>query len=97
VVLQCGNGAKDPGEEWDNNGAIGCTGCTIDVGYTWAGGDTTQIDTCFETCGDGRNLGQWACDDGNLVGGDGWDPWCMVEEFAVCAGGGPGTPGKLRY
>ena len=37
-------------------------------------------------------MGQWACDDGNLVNGDGCDEWCVEEEHVACTGGTATTP-----
>ena len=64
------------------------------AGYECNGGDLTKGDRCYERCGDGRKLGQWACDDGNLINGDGCDAWCVIEEHVACAGGTATTPGK---
>lgn len=41
----------------------------------------------IETCGDGLNLGVFACDDGNTVNGDGCSSTCTVEAGYVCFGG----------
>jgi len=40
-----------------------------------------------EVCGDGFNYGQYQCDDGNLIDGDGCSRYCMIEEGFACSGG----------
>ena len=42
---------------------------------------------CSEICGDGLNLGEYECDDGNLIDGDGCSSLCSVEEGFRCQGG----------
>jgi cysteine-rich repeat protein len=83
----CGDNIRDAGEECDNGGGVGCTGCTVDAGYECSGGDSLQGDTWYEICGDGLDLLQWGCDDGNTVDGDGCDSWCVMEDYADCVGG----------
>jgi cysteine-rich repeat protein len=58
----------------DNNNANGdgcSTDCAIEEGYYCYGGDSSNPDVCFEECGDGLLKGYYACDDGNLIDGDG--------------------------
>lgn len=43
----------------------------IEKGYTCTGGSVTYRDVCFETCGDGINMGNYECDDGNTKNNDG--------------------------
>ena len=38
----------------------------------------------IEICGDGRNLGQYECDDGNLYDGDGCSSECRIEDGYKC-------------
>lgn len=40
--------------------------------------------TTIETCGDGLNLGQYECDDGNLINGDGCSSLCTIEPGYTC-------------
>ncbi|CAG9327428.1 unnamed protein product [Blepharisma stoltei] len=42
---------------------------------------------CIEICGDGRNMGQAQCDDGNNNNGDGCSSNCTVETGWSCSGG----------
>jgi cysteine-rich repeat protein len=42
---------------------------------------------CIEICGDGFNFGQYECDDGNLVNGDGCNSKCFIEEGWACKDG----------
>jgi len=39
---------------------------------------------CKEICGDGINLGQYECDDGNKIDGDGCNSQCKIEEGYKC-------------
>lgn len=45
------------------------------------------IPYCKEICGDGINMGQYECDDGNTVDGDGCDHNCHKEGNAICTNG----------
>lgn len=38
----------------------------------------------MEICGDGKNLGAYACDDGNRIDGDGYSKTCEVEQGFDC-------------
>ena len=42
--------------------------CQTETGYACVGASNS---VCKEVCGDGFNLGTYACDDGNTVAGDG--------------------------
>ena len=42
---------------------------------------------CIEICGDGFNYGQFKCDDGNTLSGDGCSSKCTVEAGFACSGG----------
>ena len=42
---------------------------------------------CREVCGDGFNVGELECDDGNSFNEDGCSSDCMVEECYTCSGG----------
>ena len=47
-----------------------CTSyCTTETGFTCV--TTATPNTCTEICGDGKNMGFKACDDGNAANGDG--------------------------
>ena len=37
------------------------------------------LDSCVEVCGKGYNLGQFECDDGNTLNGDGCNQFCEIE------------------
>ena len=64
-----------------------CKLCENFVGYYTSGsGD------CAEKCGDGINLGQYACDDGNVANGDGCSDICTVEKGWTCSGGNQYAP-----
>ncbi|CAG9327445.1 unnamed protein product [Blepharisma stoltei] len=47
---------------------------------------------CIEVCGDGRNMGQSQCDDGNNRNGDGCSSSCAVEIGWSCFGGSANSP-----
>ena len=50
--------------------------------------DTDQaLSHCSETCGDGRNMGFFQCDDGNNDDFDGCDSECKIEDGWICSGG----------
>ena len=91
----CGNKKKEAGEAWDNGNLTGWVGCVVASGYQCSGGDSIRGDTWYEIWGDGKKLGQWAWDDGNLIDADGWDHWWMIEENAACTGGTTTSPGKF--
>ena len=63
--------------------------CRVETGMKCAGGSPNSPDLCFEVCGDGRNAGYFACDDGNLVDGDGCSAKCESEPGFQCTGGSP--------
>ncbi len=44
-------------------------------------------ETGVEICGDGRNMGMYACDDCNTKNGDGCSSSCAVESNYECTGG----------
>jgi len=50
-----------------------------------------ECDICYEICGDGFNMYQYECDDGNLNNYDGCNDQCEVENGWQCAGGTPAT------
>lgn len=58
---------------------------------TCTGGSPLSPDICTERCGDGRNVGYFACDDGNILNGDGCNSTCQVEHGFQCLGGSPRT------
>lgn len=82
-VTTCGDGLTETGnaETCDDGlgsanacaGTSGCAGCAVVFGWTcWASTAYTTT-SCVEKCGIGCNYGSAfkACDDGNLVNGDG--------------------------
>ena len=63
----------------------GChSDCTIEIGWLCLGGTSSNKDTCTEICGDGKNMGSYACDDGNLISGDGCSSTCTIETNWLC-------------
>jgi cysteine-rich repeat protein len=75
----------------------GCSDCEIDDGYYCVNGAylpgyqgyayAYEVDTCYEICGDGYNLGTYACDDGDSTDLDGCDSDCVIEDGWYCYGG----------
>lgn len=67
----------------------------VDSRYT----DTydSDINGCVEVCGDGYNLGQFECDDGNIKDKDGCDHECSVELNWKCIGGSSKSKDKCSY
>ena len=81
----CGDGRKfnnDRGycDDGNNQDGDGCSSeCRVEPGMKCEGGTTSNVDKCFEPCGDGRNAGFYKCDDGNMFDGDGCSSLCDVE------------------
>ncbi|MEO5729012.1 MAG: DVUA0089 family protein, partial [Byssovorax sp.] len=59
--------------------------CAVQTGYTCGGAPSV----CSTTCGDGVKAGIEACDDGNVVAGDGCSATCTVQSGFTCAGTAP--------
>ena len=53
-----------------------CVPCSYIKGYK---DPIKKNGQCTEICGDGLNLGQYKCDDGNLANGDGCSSKCLLE------------------
>lgn len=62
----------------------GCNESCICDGYTMPWHNDRQ--ECTALCGDGMFRLDEACDDGNLVDGDGCSSVCEVEEYYYCRG-----------
>ena len=58
-----------------------CTHCNNISGYT-----INEYSEWVEKCGDGLNLGQHECDDGNSNNGDGWSSSWQIEKGYNCNG-----------
>ena len=65
-VTYCDDGNNVDGDGWNSS-------CSIEIGWKWAGGNTSTADKCTEIWGDGIrfNTNSTYCDDGNLSDGDG--------------------------
>ena len=61
--------------------------CECTTGYTLS---TNQ--TCIGTCGDGMQVTSEACDDGNIINGDGCSSLCLIESKYVCFNGSVSSP-----
>lgn len=61
-----------------------CVHCSAITGF-----ESSYFDpeVCIEICGDGLNYGEYECDDGNNLNGDGCDKDCMIEPGYECEGG----------
>ena len=80
----CDDGNLTPGDGCDQF-------CKVEIGYTCSGGGhwPANPDTCTEICGDGKDFYNYACDDGNNVGGDGCSSTCTIETGWDCGYGNP--------
>ncbi|CAE7559633.1 GAT1 [Symbiodinium natans] len=97
----CGDFLRLEGEECDDGNLLladGCdSSCHVEVGWTcrsYIHGATNATSVCSPICGDGLIAGAEACDDGNLVPGDGCDGNCQVEVNWVCCDPKPGSSGS---
>ncbi|MCH9685780.1 MAG: DUF4215 domain-containing protein [Deltaproteobacteria bacterium] len=101
--FKCGDGFLDMDEQCDDGEDLGvdspgCVECMIVPG--WDCFENPPPSLCGPVCGDGMwfdtsipgvTIGfAEQCDDGNLVGGDGCDPQCNVEDDCECDGNPPG-------
>ncbi|MFC1611298.1 DUF4215 domain-containing protein [Myxococcota bacterium] len=91
----CGDGRIGPHvEQCDDGNAFsgdGCsTMCWVESGWLCSGSPSTcsptcdSPSTCNATCGDGVLEAEEACDDANLVDGDGCSQYCAVELGYTC-------------
>ena len=64
-----------------------CITCEYILGFKTKINYITNTKSCTEICGDGLNMGEHECDDGNDVDGDGCSKECKIEEGFVCRGG----------
>ena len=71
---------------------VKCTPCEEVTGYMTITDSITNERRCVEICGDGLNLGEYQCDDGNIKSGDGCSSECRVEEGYICIGGNIVSP-----
>ena len=71
---------------------IKCTPCENITGYITTTDPITNERKCVEICGDGLNLGEYECDDGNINNRDGCSSECIVEEGYTCQGGNFTSP-----
>jgi fibro-slime domain-containing protein len=91
----CGNGVVEAGEGCDKGSANGLfygdgQGCSLTCTTEPTCRDATAINgnynrACDKKCGDGMKGPGEACDDGNLVAGDGCSPLCVVESGFTCS------------
>ena len=68
----------------------------METGWACSGGTISTADHCWEVCGDGMNAGGLACDDNNLVDGDGCSKTCTIEVGYNCTGGSLVLPDTCR-
>ena len=99
--IRVGSEKCDDGNLVNNDGCQ--ADCIISTGFVWAGGTIVVKDTCvYWTTGlypnaaqtqwiphwaDSRRAGSEACDDGNLVDGDGCSSSWTIESGYSCSGG----------
>jgi len=64
----------------NTEGLYRCKSCSeINPGFT-----TNPDFKCVEICGDGKNMGQLECDDGNQINYDGCNNQCKIEDGFAC-------------
>ena len=73
-----------------------CIPCEDITGYYTTQNSLTKANECTEICGDGLNLGEYQCDDGNLKDGDGCSSKCTYEEGFECHGGNTTHPDTCK-
>jgi cysteine-rich repeat protein len=80
---------------WDDGNANNNDGwsfsCSVELGYSWAGGTSSTADTWSPIWGDSMKIGSEDWDDGNTSDGDGWNSTCQVEDNWSCTGSLGGT------
>ncbi len=101
----CGDGTLAGDELCDDGGKVPSDGCSAtcapEVGYVCdlpgmpcrKKPDCTS-GACTSTCGDGLVIGE-ACDDGNVVAGDGCSATCTVEATHTCTTVAAALPAQL--
>ncbi len=79
---ECDDGALGPGvvDPACVNGDGCTTTSTIECGWKCSNGTLTTRSFCNEICGDGFNMGQYECDDGNDINFDGCNNKCEIEK-----------------
>lgn len=80
----CGDGIKAGLEECDNKLQEGCWDCTVQPGYSCTGTAPSVCQRLPPKCGNGVLEGTEACDDANLLKGDGCGSDCKVESGFRC-------------
>eukprot|EP01022_Parablepharisma_sp_SALTPOND_P001165 TRINITY_DN105725_c2_g1_i1.p1 TRINITY_DN105725_c2_g1~~TRINITY_DN105725_c2_g1_i1.p1 ORF type:complete len:1460 (-),score=75.94 TRINITY_DN105725_c2_g1_i1:591-4970(-) len=76
--IDCAKGFVEVPSQVGNR--VQCKKCSeINPGYY-----TSPEGKCKEICGDGINLGQYECDDGNIFDGDGCSSECKLEKGYKC-------------
>ena len=75
-------------EEKTEAGENKCVRCDRIRGYEL----NNEKSKCMEICGDGLQLGEYECDDGNSVSGDGCSADCKLENYYACGGGNETSP-----
>ena len=90
VTGSCIDGTQQGNETCDGAdvGAETCATQGFDAGTLGCNGTCDGLDTsaCTYVCGDNTVDPGEACDDGNLVGGDGCDGTCAIETGYLCPG-----------
>ena len=96
MVHTCGDGRLTSAETCDDGNTVNLDGCDalcqVEVGYVCVstnpfGSGLGGTTACSPDCGDGRRVGNEACDDGGTASGDGCSASCVVEPGWTCVGG----------
>jgi cysteine-rich repeat protein len=90
-TINWGDGIKLPSELWEDGNLDNLDGWdsswNVELGWICFGGTISNTDTCADLCGDGtivKMMSSQYWDDGNTVGGDGWDSTCYTENGWKC-------------
>ena len=75
-----------------NSTDIICMNCENIKGYYTYINSSIGKPECKEICGDGINLGEFECDDGNREDGDGCSSECVSEKGYLCQHDNPTSP-----
>ncbi|MCK9357922.1 MAG: DUF4215 domain-containing protein, partial [Dehalococcoidia bacterium] len=90
----CGDGMKMGSEQCDDGNKVsgdGCSpSCQVESKWSCTGTGGVLSFCCYQTasCGDGKRACDEACEDGNIVAGDGCSSTCAIERGWECL---PGT------
>ena len=82
ISTYCDDGNTSSNDGWSSS-------CSIEIGWTWSGGNSSNKDIWVEIWGDGKKFNSKSTywDDGNNISNDGWSSSCQIESGWSCTGG----------